>query len=754
MSRIPRLLMIIPANARPDTDIDLRALAAPVGKTAPAHLRARFQRQAQSKSPSIGPVSTPGPVTPVAEFQPATDDDDPELQTAAATLGAAPPAAPEMVLDKPVSAKLEAKAAEQTFDTTVASLEEPMNEESQGETYAVQGKVLPPIEKADHVFLESDAPEALDTATETQRLANDVSRFVEQEEELAAAAAAPFSAIDDDEELGSLSGGVLAGFGTLAMAVLTLLLLTTAAFFVWDHYSQDPQSDLKIASNNNPVMPIDIMKDNPENSNTHPRTPSSSPTLKPAVAVVPKPEIDPDQEIFETPTAAKADTKKEERIPDLGFGQFVGIEEESEAGDYPGFAFKSQVGVEEDEPGLINQIETLRAQAVTAERAERWGEALKRYSKILAIKPQDIDSLFRSGTIHYKTANYDEAEVFYKRSLNIDPGLSKARNNFGLVLLARGQVVEARKAFEVASKQANPDALTNLGNEYARDGKSLTAASYYRKALVIQPDHAVARYGLALALLDEDEAKAREHFEALAERQGVGAKAQMMLGKMAHDKNQISEALRRYKRALELDPKLIEARMNYAMALVRDAKAEAAVKQLRLVVAERPKDSIAWTNMGIALMKSGDRGKAKQCYEYALNLDKRNPAAHFNYALCAESFGNYLIALEEYEESLKLDKFYWQAAYNMGLIYLKGNKYQEALNQFDQSISIRGNHAPAHLNRAKVLFGLRRIADGQSALKTYLLLAPKSDPNRKIVKQRLDAMEANNQSSNGERTGY
>jgi tetratricopeptide (TPR) repeat protein len=677
MSRVARLLIVIPANARPSTDIDLRALCAPAGHKAPAHLRIRF------------PAASPA----VSIDSPAVRDRDSELIPAAAAVPEQPP--------------------EEAY--TGAS-----------------------VDSADQVSRSVELEESLDTESETQRLAEDVSRFVDQEELAAASSMASYKSIDD-EDVDSLSGGVLAGFGTLAMAIVTLMLLTSSAFLLWNHLARD-KGELEVAANDSPVLPINIKKSAERGpAGSDPRSGQAIPKATPKATA--KAEIDP-----ETLPEAKAGEpeKKAESGPELRLDRFVGIEEDPESGQYPGFAFRSMVGVEEDEPGLVNKIETLRAAALAAEQGKRWGEALKLYSQILAVKAQDLNALFRCGTIHYKSASFQEAEDFYKRALNIDPEMSNARNNYGLVLLARGQRADAKKAFEAASKQANPDALTNLGNEYARDGKILTAASYYRRALVMKPDHKVARYGLALALLDEDESKARQHFLLLAQSEGVGARAQMMLGKLAHDKGQLKEAIKYYKRSLERDPKFVEVRMNYAMALLDAGQPDSAVKQMSLVVSERPKDSVAWTNMGIALMKSGDRRKAKRCYEYALTLDKRNSDAHFNYARCAESFGNNLIALEEYEEVLKLDRFYWQASYNIGLIYLRGGKYQKALTYFDTAVSIRGSHSPSHLNRAKALFGLRRTADGKSALKTYLLLAPKSDPKRSLVEQRLKAMSNNN----------
>ncbi|MDF1661800.1 MAG: tetratricopeptide repeat protein, partial [Planctomycetota bacterium] len=294
---------------------------------------------------------------------------------------------------------------------------------------------------------------------------------------------------------------------------------------------------------------------------------------------------------------------------------------------------------------------------------------------------------------------------------------------------------------------ANPDALVNLGNELAREGKNLTAVNYYKQALAIKPNHDVAKISLAVSLLTIDKDQSKELLLTLKESDSVGPRAHMLLGKLAHDDRRYEEAIQHYKVAIEGNPKLIDARMNYAMALVRSNQSTEALKQMRLVVAERPKDALAWMNIGIVFTAVGDRQKAKQCYEYSITLNKYIAETHFNYARCAESFGNTLIAVEEYELALKLNKFYWQASFNIGLIYLKDKRPDKALNFFNQTISIRASFAPSHLNRAKALLQLKKVDEAKSALRTYLLLSPKDDPDRDSIEKALKTMESSQEAS-------
>ena len=114
---------------------------------------------------------------------------------------------------------------------------------------------------------------------------------------------------------------------------------------------------------------------------------------------------------------------------------------------------------------------------------------------------------------------------------------------------------------------------------------------------------------------------------------------------------------------------------------------------------------------------------------------------HFNYGLCAESFGNRLIAIEEYEQALRRDRFFWRAAYNKGLIYLAGAKPEKALEDFNMAISIKGDYAAAHLGRAEALLALRRTAEAASALRSWLRVSRPDDPRRAEITATIDRIE-------------
>ena len=96
----------------------------------------------------------------------------------------------------------------------------------------------------------------------------------------------------------------------------------------------------------------------------------------------------------------------------------------------------------------------------------------------------------------------EDAIVYYRRALTVDPGYEKAHNNLANVLVALGRHDEAieayKRAIEIAPRYV--DAHYNLGTLLERRGESEVALKLYRRALAINPDLVLAQSKLAALL--------------------------------------------------------------------------------------------------------------------------------------------------------------------------------------------------------------------------------------------------------------
>ncbi len=102
---------------------------------------------------------------------------------------------------------------------------------------------------------------------------------------------------------------------------------------------------------------------------------------------------------------------------------------------------------------------------------------------------KDIQSLFLTARNLQKNGRLQEAETWYKKTVEADPGYVPALNNLGVVYLHGEKFSEARDSFEKAIR-LNPgyvDPYYNLACLFARTGEPEKALPYLRKAVSMSP---------------------------------------------------------------------------------------------------------------------------------------------------------------------------------------------------------------------------------------------------------------------------
>jgi len=105
------------------------------------------------------------------------------------------------------------------------------------------------------------------------------------------------------------------------------------------------------------------------------------------------------------------------------------------------------------------------------------------------------------GVLQWRLQNYDEAERYFKRSLDTEPVDPDVQNNYAVFLCARGKHDQAVKLFEqVASNPAYRTpaaAYENAGLCLLRKPAPAAAEQYFRKALERNPQQAKSLLNLA-----------------------------------------------------------------------------------------------------------------------------------------------------------------------------------------------------------------------------------------------------------------
>lgn len=241
---------------------------------------------------------------------------------------------------------------------------------------------------------------------------------------------------------------------------------------------------------------------------------------------------------------------------------------------------------------------------------------------------------------------------------------------------------------------------------------------------------ATAELQLAATALDEGrlEEASRICAELIAADPGNAA-AIHLLGVVSYQGgNGIVEALELVERAIALDPhqgKFYNSRGALHYAEDRDHQAAADFRQATLL---SPDDSMAWNNLGNALLKLGQVAESEQAFRRALTRQPAPVAAINNLGVALKRQGQFDKALICFREAILHDSGYLDAHFNMGELLYQMDQIEAAEEYFRRSIELDIDCAPAYASLSQVLHDQRKPDEAIAILQQGLARLP-DDPD-------------------------
>jgi len=181
----------------------------------------------------------------------------------------------------------------------------------------------------------------------------------------------------------------------------------------------------------------------------------------------------------------------------------------------------------------------------------------------LGVAAPDYSALeLHRGSSHFRDDDLVQAELHFRRALELNPDYADAHYNLGLVMARRGADSDAATQFEQALSldPFSVDARNELGVAYARLGRLGEAEDQFRTAIRLDSTNPAAHANLGLT------------------RQQQGS---------------LEDAIEHYQRAVELDPEQVNARMNLGSAMAARGRLREALHQYREVLRLKPDHALA-----------------------------------------------------------------------------------------------------------------------------------------------------------------
>jgi tetratricopeptide (TPR) repeat protein len=275
------------------------------------------------------------------------------------------------------------------------------------------------------------------------------------------------------------------------------------------------------------------------------------------------------------------------------------------------------------------------------------------------------------GVARQKSGDFAAAAASYGKALELRPSDAPARQRLGEVLLARGDA-GAAEHFRALLDEPGFGAAAHygLGRAAAVRGDAAAAVEHFERALELQPEAGLVHHqlGMALRQLGRGEAAAAqlerkgggevtwpdrlvERIESLA----ISAGATFDRGNRALVNGRYAEAAEHFRRAIDTDPKLVEARRNLAVALRQSGDLDGSLQELRDAAAVAPDDVWVQLDLGNAYRAKGFAEPAVEAYERAVELAPDFASAHFNLANALIGLDRWVEARPHLEAVLALD---------------------------------------------------------------------------------------------------
>ncbi len=240
------------------------------------------------------------------------------------------------------------------------------------------------------------------------------------------------------------------------------------------------------------------------------------------------------------------------------------------------------------------------------------------------------DSYFNLANVRLDQNRIEEAAELFRKALELDPEYVEAYNNLGIIY--DQEYSDYDKAVEYYNEvlKRYPEDLhahMNLGTAYYRLNRENEAVKEYKKALEISPNNPDALHNLAYVLKNSKDrtGKAGEtppgSIGTPFAEDNLLKESLLQEAETLRTSGRIREAVKVYRRILEIDPEAHVARHNLGVLLYRLKNYDEAQEQLRRVIEKDPGFIDAYNSLGVVFAARENYNEARKLWDKALELN-------------------------------------------------------------------------------------------------------------------------------------
>jgi Flp pilus assembly protein TadD len=363
--------------------------------------------------------------------------------------------------------------------------------------------------------------------------------------------------------------------------------------------------------------------------------------------------------------------------------------------------------------------------------------AISPLQRVITDQPEFAYAHFQLAYVYTALKRTDEARAEYARTIAVDPKMSEAYLNLGMLLLDKQQdaaaVLPLRKAVELLPAQNRPryllavaldrsgdragatesfeallhldpndiTAIDYLGWGALSKGKPVEAEARFRRALEVQPNAPEARRGLAQSLEAQKKPEAGGAYRDYLELMPNDPEARARLVHLLVEQKQNDEAL------AELDlldagkqPSLESLKLR-ADVQIAGKKWDDSIATLQQALTLAPNDAQLHGGLGRILLQKRDFSAAEKELRIALRLDGKNLSYFKDLSSTFFLGGNYPAALATLDEIAKVEQPGAGVWFIRAICYDKLNQPKLALEAYQKFLQLDQDKNPDQVWQAK-----------------------------------------------------
>jgi len=307
--------------------------------------------------------------------------------------------------------------------------------------------------------------------------------------------------------------------------------------------------------------------------------------------------------------------------------------------------------------------------------------------RMLARLPAGAQATFQGGQLAAEFKDYETAEKLFTSVKDTYPDSAALNYNLALAQFSAKRYPESEKTLtaSIGYGHGTADAYALLGWTYAKQDHPPEMLQAFEKAINMEPSNPVhfldlgdallekMNYGTALAVANE----AVKRFPSLS-------RAYSLKGSVLLKMYLLTEALKSYATAVDLDPNDPKAALGLALTQWNANQNEEAAKSFKEGTCKFPRDAFFLMKHAIFLLNSSDERNAERearirvLLKRSEELDDSITETHFQLGNLAMEANNYAEALNELQIAAKLDPELPKVHFALARLYRRVGRPEQA----------------------------------------------------------------------------